>query len=174
MRRDLPPVIAGPSFLLRPATPGDVPEVLRLIRGLAEYERLLHEVTATEAELRDALFGSVPRAHAVIAEVDGAAVGLALFYYTFNTFKLRPNIFLEDLFVDPGYRGSGIGLALMRHLAQRAVAERCGRIEWRVLNWNQPAIDFYERLGAKPVDSWHIKQLSGDALAALAKGPSHG
>ena len=97
-------------------------------------------------------------------------VGLALFYYTLNTFKLRPNIFLEDLFVDPAYRGSGIGLALMRHLAQRAVAEGCGRLEWRVLKWNQPSIDFYRRLGAERIDDWHTKQLSGDALVALAKG----
>jgi GNAT superfamily N-acetyltransferase len=159
---------------LRPAVPDDVAEILRLVRGLAEYERLLHEVTATEAELHEALFGSVPRAHAVLAEVDGAAVGLALFYYTLNTFKLRLNIFLEDLFVDPTHRGSGIGLALMRHLAHRAVAEGCGRIEWRVLNWNEPSIEFYRRLGAEPVNNWHTKQLSGDALAALAKGFSHG
>jgi GNAT superfamily N-acetyltransferase len=167
-------VIAGPAPLLRPAAAADVSEILRLVRGLAEYERLLHEVTATEAELHEALFGSVPRAYAVIAEMDGTAVGLALFYYTLNTFKLRPNIFLEDLFVDPKYRGSGIGLALMRHLAQRAVAEGCGRIEWRVLNWNQPSIEFYRRLGAEPIDSWHTKQLGGDALVALAKGLSHG
>lgn len=165
---------AGSSARLRNATPDDVPQVLRLVRGLAEYERLLHEVTATEADLHEALFGSAPRAYAVIAEVDGAAVGLALFYYTLNTFKLRPNIFLEDLFVDPAYRGSGIGLALMRHLAQRAVAEGCGRLEWRVLKWNQPSIDFYRRLGAERIDDWHTKQLSGDALVALAKGLSHG
>jgi GNAT superfamily N-acetyltransferase len=170
----LPPVIVGPAPLLRPAAAADVPDILRLVRGLAEYERLLHEVTATEAELDNALFGSAPRGHAVIAEVDSVAVGLALFYYTLNTFKLRPNIFLEDLFVDPKYRGSGIGLALMRHLAQRAVAEGCGRIEWRVLNWNQPAIDFYERLGAEPIEAWHTKQLRGRALVALAKGLSDG
>jgi GNAT superfamily N-acetyltransferase len=160
--------------LLRPAVAADVPDILRLVRGLAEYERLLHEVTATEAELQEVLFGPTPRACAVIAEMDSAAVGLALFYYTLNTFKLRPNIFLEDLFVDPKYRGSGIGLALMRHLAQRTVAEGCGRLEWRVLNWNQPSIEFYQRLGAEPIDNWHTKQLSGDALVALAKGSSHG
>jgi GNAT superfamily N-acetyltransferase len=159
---------------LRPARPADVPTVLRLIRGLAEYERMLHEVTATEGELHDALFGPLPRAHAVLADVDGEPVGLALFYYTFNTFKLQPNIFLEDLFVVPTHRGSGIGLALMRHLAQRAVAENCGRIEWRVLNWNQPSIDFYHRLGAQPIQLWHTLLLGGDALAALAKGTSHG
>jgi GNAT superfamily N-acetyltransferase len=165
---------AGPAPLLRPASPADVPDILRLIRGLAEYERLLQEVTATEAELRDALFGPAPRAHALLAETGGAAVGLALYYYTLNTFKLRPNIFLEDLFVEPAHRGSGIGLALMRHLARQAVAENCGWIEWRVLNWNQPSIDFYQRIGAKPIENWHTKQLSGDALVALAKGTSHG
>jgi GNAT superfamily N-acetyltransferase len=160
----------GQNFRLRPAAPTDVPEVLRLIHGLAEYERLRHEATVTEAELHVALFGPLPRIHAILAEVDGHPVGLALFYYTFNTFKARPNIFLEDLFVEPTHRGSGIGLALMRHLAQRAVAENCRRIEWRVLNWNQPAIAFYERIGAKRIDIWHARQLGGDALVALAKG----
>jgi GNAT superfamily N-acetyltransferase len=159
---------------LRPATTSDVSEILRLVRGLAAYERLLHEVTATEAELHDTLFGPLPRAHAVLAEVDGSAVGLALYYYTLNTFKLQPNIFLEDLFVEPGHRGSGIGLALMRYLAQLAMKQDCGRIEWRVLNWNQPSIEFYQRLGAEAIDNWHTKQLSGDALAALAKGSSDG
>jgi GNAT superfamily N-acetyltransferase len=159
---------------LRPPTPTDVPEVLRLIRGLAEYEHLLHEVTATDAGLHDALFGPRPRIHAILAEVDSKPVGLALFYYTFNTFKGRPGIFLEDLFVDPAHRGAGIGLALMRHLARRAVAENCRRIEWRVLNWNQPSIDFYQRIGAEPIDDWHTRQLGGDALVALAKGLPHG
>jgi GNAT superfamily N-acetyltransferase len=162
------------GFTIRPAIPADVPHILRLVRGLAQYERLLQEVTATEAELHEALFGAVPLAHALLAEVDGTPVGLALYYYTLNTFKIRPNIFLEDLFVDPAHRGSGIGLALMRHLARLAAAESCGRIEWRVLNWNQPAIDFYQRIGAKPIENWHTKQLSGEALVALAKGTSHG
>ena len=162
------------AICLRPAGPGDVATVLRLVRGLAEYERLLHEVTATEAELKEALFGTVPRIHAVLAEAGGAAVGLSLFYYTFNTFKLRTNIFLEDLFVEPAFRGRGIGLALMRDLARRAAAENCGRIEWRVLNWNKPAIDFYHRLGAEPIQYWHTLLLRGDALDALAEGKSHG
>jgi GNAT superfamily N-acetyltransferase len=162
------------DFTLRPATPTDVAEVLRLIRGLADYERLSGELTATEADLHEALFGPLPRIYAVLAEIDNKPVGLALFYYTFNTFKARRNIFLEDLFVDPGHRGTGIGVALMRHLAQRAVAENCLRIEWRVLNWNQSAIDFYQRLGAKTIESWHPRQLWGDALVSLAKGTPHG
>jgi GNAT superfamily N-acetyltransferase len=163
-----------PTFTIRPAVPADIPSVLRLVRALAEYERMLHEVTATETDLHEALFGPLPRAHAVLADVDGDPVGLALFYYTLNTFKLQPNIFLEDLFVDPAHRGSGIGLALMRHLAQRAVAENCGRVEWRVLNWNQPSIDFYHRLGAQPIQNWHTLLLGGDALVSLAEGTSHG
>jgi GNAT superfamily N-acetyltransferase len=160
--------------VLRPATPHDIPDVLRLVRGLAEYERLLHAATATEADYREALFGTLPRIHAILAEVAGASVGLALFYYTFNTFKAQPNIFLEDLFVDAEHRGTGLGLALMRALAERAVAENCRYIEWRVLNWNHPAIDFYRRLGAKPIEDWHTRQLGGDALVSLAKGTSHG
>jgi GNAT superfamily N-acetyltransferase len=159
---------------IRPARPADVPAVLRLIRGLAEYERMLPEVTATEPQLHDALFAPNPRAHAIIAEIDHTPIGLALFYYTLNTFKLRPNIFLEDLFVDPAHRGTGAGYALMRHLAQRAVAENCVRIEWRVLNWNQPSIDFYHRIGSKPIADWHTLQLGGNALAALAEGNPNG
>jgi GNAT superfamily N-acetyltransferase len=164
----------NPDFTLRPATPADVPAVLRLIRGLADYERLAAELTATETDIEEALFGPLPRIHAVLADVGGEPVGLALFYYTFNTFKARRNIFLEDLFVEPAHRGTGIGVALMRHLAQRAVEENCGRIEWRVLNWNQPAIDFYQRLGAQAIEIWHPRQLRGRALMALAKGTSHG
>jgi GNAT superfamily N-acetyltransferase len=165
---------AGLPFTIRPACPTDTAAILRLIRGLAEYERLLPEVTATEAELHEALFVPQPRAHAILAEINGTATGLALFYYTLNTFKLRPNIFLEDLFVVPEHRGSGIGLALMQKLARRATAERCGCIEWRVLNWNQPSIDFYQRIGSEPILNWHTQQLGGDALAALAEGNSHG
>lgn len=159
---------------LRPATPADIPSVLRLIRGLADYERLLDRVTATQAGLTEALFGIQPRAHAILAEVGGQPIGLALFYYTFSTFQARSNIFLEDLFVDPIHRGTGVGLALMRHLARTAVSENCERVEWRVLNWNQPSIDFYQRIGAEPIDDWHTRQLGGDALVALAKGTSHG
>lgn len=159
---------------LRNATPADVADVLRLVRGLAEYERLLHEVVMTEADLHAALFGPAPRACAVLAEADGAAVGLALWYYTFSTFRGRPDIFLEDLFVTPAHRGRGIGLALLRHLAQRAITEDCRRVEWRVLKWNQPAIDFYHRIGARPMEDWHVRQLDGEALAALAQGAENG
>jgi GNAT superfamily N-acetyltransferase len=162
--------VSDAAFALRDATPTDVPEVLRLVRGLAEYERLLQEVVMTEADLHAALFGPQPRAFAVLAEAGGAAVGLALWYYTFSTFRGRPDIFLEDLFVEPTHRGLGIGLALLRYLARRAVAENCRRVEWRVLNWNAPSIAFYESLGATTMLDWHVRQLGGDALAALAKG----
>jgi GNAT superfamily N-acetyltransferase len=165
---------ASPAPAIRLARPADVPAVLRLIRGLAEYERMLPEVTATEGQIHEALFVSPPRAYALIAEIGGTAIGLALYYYTLNTFKLRPNIFLEDLFVDPAHRGTGAGYALMRDLARRAVAENCGRIEWRVLNWNQPSIDFYHRIGSRPISDWHTLQLGGGALAALAEGNPHG
>jgi GNAT superfamily N-acetyltransferase len=162
----------NPDYVIRPATASDTPAILRLIRGLAAYEHL--EATATEPDLHEALFGPLPRVRAILADIGSGAVGLALFYYTFSTFKARANIFLEDLFIEPAHRGTGIGFDLMRHLAQRAVVENCDRIEWRVLNWNQPSIDFYQRLGAEPIDDWHTRQLGGDALVSLAKGLSHG
>lgn len=162
------------TVAIRAATSSDVPSVLRLIRGLAEYERLDRECTATEAEISTALFAPLPRIHAILAETGTTAIGLALYYFTFSTFKARPNLFLEDLFVDPAHRGTGAGLALMRHTAGIALAENCLRMEWRVLNWNQPSIDFYERLGATIQGDWHTRQLGGEALAALAKGTYHG
>ena len=155
----------------RAATPADVPHVSRLVRGLAEYENLLHEAVATDADFHTALFGVVPRAYAVMADVGGkTAVGLALWYYTFSTYTGRPDMFLEDLFVEPEHRGTGIGLGLLRYLAKRAVSEHCRRVEWRVLNWNQPSIDFYASLGATPMQDWHVRQLQGAALTALANG----
>jgi GNAT superfamily N-acetyltransferase len=153
---------------LRPAVAADVPDIVRLVRALAAYEKLLHEVTSTEADFQVRLFGPSPVVHAVLAEAEGGAVGMALYYYTFSTFTGRCDLFLEDLFVMPTYRGHGIGLALFRHLAGIATAERCRRIEWRVLNWNQPAIDFYRRIGAKPMTEWSVQRLEGAALAALA------
>jgi GNAT superfamily N-acetyltransferase len=161
-------------FTLRPAVLSDLPDIVRLIRALAEYEHLLHETTVTTDDLRDVLFGPLPRCNAIIAETRGETVGMALIYYTFSTFKARSNIFIEDLYVEPAHRGAGIGLALMRHIAQRAVAESCARVEWRVLNWNQPSIDFYRRIGAETMQDWHTRQLGGGALAALAEGNSHG
>jgi GNAT superfamily N-acetyltransferase len=156
------------GFSLRAAGPSDVGDIVRLVRGLAEYEKLLHEVKSTEADFRARLFGERPVAHAVLAEATGAAVGMTLYYYTFSTFTGRCDLFLEDLFVMPAHRGHGIGLALFRHLAGIARDEGCRRIEWRVLNWNQPAIDFYDRIGAKPMTDWSVRRLEGAALAALA------
>ncbi len=156
------------GFTLRRAEAADVADIVRLVRGLAEYEKLLHEVQSTEADFQARLFGPCPVAHAVLAEIEGAAVGMALYYYTFSTFTGRCDLFLEDLFVMPTYRGHGIGLALFRHLAGIARDEQCRRIEWRVLDWNQPAIDFYRRIGAKPMTEWSVQRLEGPALAALA------
>jgi GNAT superfamily N-acetyltransferase len=160
---------------LRPGTASDLPDILRLVRGLAEYERNLRSATATEADLRAMLFGPVPRAHVILAEVSGhPPVGIAIYYYTISTFQGRIGLFLEDLFVESAHRGTGLGLALMQHLAALAVAENCTIIEWRVLDWNQPAIRFYQLLGAQPMRGWHTRQLSGETLAALAEGTSHG
>lgn len=147
--------------------------MLRLVRGLAEYEHKLQDAVVTESDLHALLFGSPPRAHAVLAEWPGQpAVGIALYYYTVTTFAGRSGMFLEDLFVEPEHRGAGIGLALLRHLAIRAVAENCKAIEWRVLTWNQPAIDFYQRLGAAELQGWQTRELGGAALIALAQGES--
>jgi GNAT superfamily N-acetyltransferase len=165
--------MTGPSFTLRDATPSDVADVLRLVRGLAAYERKLQDATVTETDLRALLFGSPPRAHAILAERPGRpAVGIALYYYTVTTFAGRSGMFLEDLFVEPEHRGAGIGIALLRHLAARAMAENCNAIEWRVLDWNQPAIDFYQRLGATQLQGWQTRELGGAALIALAQGVS--
>ncbi|MGH7152358.1 MAG: GNAT family N-acetyltransferase [Acetobacteraceae bacterium] len=156
------------TFVLRDATPDDVPHVYRLVRGLAEYEQLLHEMTCSEDDFRHALFGPVPRGHAMLAWAGTDAVGLAVWYYTFSTFTCGPDLFLEDIFVEPPWRGRGIGLALFRALARRAREQKCRRMEWRVLDWNQTAIDFYRRIGAHPMRDWTVQQLEGDALAALA------
>jgi len=154
---------------VRAATPADTALILGFIRGLAEYERLLHEVTATEADVAAALFGAQPRAFCDIAEQDGAPVGFAFWFYNFSTFEGRCGIYLEDLFVAPEARGSGAGLALMRRLAQRCRDEDLRRLEWAVLDWNAPTIAFYDRLGATAKSEWITRSLSGDALAALAE-----
>lgn len=160
------PAVAG--VVLRAARPEDVPQVLALIRELADYERLSGAVVATEALLADALFGDAPAAEVVIAEVDGAPAGFALFFHTFSTFLGRRGLYLEDLFVRPAHRGRGIGTQLMRHLAALALARGCGRFEWTVLDWNAPAIGFYRALGAAPQDGWTVQRVEGDALHALA------
>jgi GNAT superfamily N-acetyltransferase len=156
------------NLVIRDAEPGDVATILRLIRALAVYEKLAHEVVATDAMIREALFGAKPRAHALLCEIGGTAVGFAVWFYNFSTFAGRPGIYLEDLYVEPEHRKQGIATAVFRHLARRAVAENCARFEWAVLNWNEPAIKFYERMGSVPMSEWHVRRLSGDSLKTLA------
>lgn len=156
------------GFSLRQASPADVETLLDLIRALAEYERLAHEVRATEADLQAALFGERARAGALIAEVADQPVGFALWFYTFSTFTGRPGLYLEDIYVAPEHRGRGIGRAIFRHLARLAEAEGCARLEWSVLDWNEPARRFYAGLGAEPMSDWTVQRVSGPALAALA------
>jgi GNAT superfamily N-acetyltransferase len=157
-----------PTLELRPATVHDVPLILDLIRGLAEYERLPNAVVATEEGLRASLFGPVPAAEVMIAEMDGASAGFALFCHNYSTFLGRRGLWLEDLFVRPAFRGQGIGRALLAYLAEVAVARDCGRLEWSVLDWNEPAIGFYRSLGAVPMDEWTTFRVTGEALSRLA------
>jgi GNAT superfamily N-acetyltransferase len=156
------------SLEIQSATEKDIPLVLSFIRKLAEYEKLSHQVVATEELLRTYLFGSRPMAEVVIARWGGEPVGFALFFHNFSTFLARPGIYLEDLFVDPPYRGKGIGKALLIHLARMAKERGCGRFEWSVLDWNQPSIDFYKALGAVPLDDWTIFRVTGETLERLA------
>ncbi len=153
--------------MIRPATPTDVPTIARLIRELAEYERLAHAVTLSEADLREHLFGAKPYAEVLIAEDGAAVVGFALFFHNYSTFRAKPGIYLEDLFVIPAAREKGHGKALLRALAKLAVERGCSRVEWSVLNWNEPSIQFYKSLGAKPMDEWTVYRLTDEALAAL-------
>ena len=153
---------------IRPAVPADAPAILVFVRELAEYEKLLHMVEARETDFAEALFGPHPRVFAEIAEIDGAPVGFALWFYTFSTFKGRHGIYLEDLYVRPEARGAGVGKALLQGLARRCVEERLGRLEWAVLDWNAPAIGFYDRIGSVALDDWIIRRLTGEALGALA------
>lgn len=153
---------------LRFATPGDVPRILAFIHELAAYERLAHEVVADEAALRTWLFGARPMAEVLIAEHEGEAAGFALFFHSFSTFLARPGIYLEDLYVRPACRGLGIGKALLVRLAALARERGCGRLEWSVLDWNAPAIDFYRALGGEPLEEWTGFRVSGPALEALA------
>jgi GNAT superfamily N-acetyltransferase len=153
---------------IRSATLADVPLILRLVRELAEFEREPDAVEATEDMLAAALFGERPAAEAVIAELDDAPVGFALFFQNFSTWTGRPGIYLEDLYVTPAARGSGTGTALLRHLAGIALDRGCGRFEWAVLDWNEPAINFYRAMGAVGMDEWRVQRVAGDALMKLA------
>lgn len=153
---------------IRPAVPDDVPTILACIRGLAEYERLAHEVTATETELRESLFGARPQAEVLLALDGDMALGFALFFHNYSTFLARRGLYLEDLFVFPEHRARGVGRALLARLAALAVERRCGRFEWSVLQWNVDAIRFYESLGARPMSEWTVYRVTGDALRRLA------
>jgi GNAT superfamily N-acetyltransferase len=158
------------SVTTRVASPADIPLILEFIRDLADYERLLHEVEATEEDIRRDLFGENPRCFCDIAEDEGRPVGFALWFYNYSTFRGRAGIYLEDLFVKPDFRGGGAGKALLRRLAQRCVEADLGRLEWAVLNWNAPSIAFYDSLGASAKDDWTVRRLDGEALVELAEG----
>lgn len=153
---------------ITPATAVDVPTILRLIQALADYEKLAHEVVATEASLREALFGEHPGAECLIAREQGEPVGFALYFHNFSTFLSRRGLYLEDLFVEPAHRGKGYGKALLQQLARIAVARGCGRLEWSVLDWNLPAIGFYRSVGATVMDEWRICRMTGETLRAFA------
>jgi GNAT superfamily N-acetyltransferase len=155
---------------VRAAALADAPLIVALIAELAEYERLAHEAVATVAGIETALFGISPKAFCDIAEVEGEAVGLALWFYNFSTFVGRHGLYLEDLYVRPKARGRGAGKALLAHLARRCVEEKLGRMEWAVLDWNAPAIAFYDALGSVSMNDWRIRRLTGEALARLAQG----
>ena len=160
---------ALPAQLVRTATPADVGPITDLMRGLAEYEKLTHLFIATDELLHDALFGPHPAAECLAAEVDGAVIGYALFFHNYSTFLGRKGLYLEDLYVHPDHRGKGLGKAMLTRLAALAVERGCARFEWSVLDWNQPAIDFYEAMGAVVMPEWRIVRMTGDALESLAK-----
>lgn len=157
------------DFVLRPARPSDCGEIDRLIHELAVYEKLAHQKVGTPEELHAALFGERPACEALVAEREGRAVGFALYFTTFSTFLCRPGIYLEDVFVEPAHRGVGIGKAFLRHLAALAVERGCGRFEWRVLDWNEPSIRFYESLGGKVLPEWELVRMTAPEFTALAK-----
>ena len=160
---------ALPDFVLRKATVEDCPLILSFIRELAEYEKLLHEVVASVETLEETLFGGVAYAQSVIGEYKGTAVGYALFFHNFSTFTGRPGIYLEDLYVQPQVRGKGFGKCLLAYLARLATNRGCTRVEWSVLDWNEPSIQFYRSIGAAPMDEWTVQRLDGEALTNFAK-----
>jgi GNAT superfamily N-acetyltransferase len=156
------------SIVIRPATEHDVPLLLQFIKELAEYEKLSQMVVASESLLREHLFGPTPAAESLVGLLDGVAVGFALYFTSFSTFMGRPGIYLEDLFVRPQARGAGVGKALLREVARIAVNRNCGRLEWSVLDWNDPAIGFYKKLGAVPLSEWTVFRVTGSTLDKLA------
>lgn len=156
------------ALTIRLAEPADVPTIFQLIVGLAEYEHLAHEVVGNEDLLHEHLFGDRPYVEALLAKIDGNAVGFALFFHNYSTFLTRPGLYLEDLFVVPDYRGQGIGKALLSQLAKLATERGCGRLEWSVLDWNEPAIGFYQQIGATVLPDWRICRVTGDAIEHLA------
>lgn len=158
------------TITIRPADEGDVAVILQFIRDLAQYEHLEHQVAATEGVLRETLFGSRPYAEVVLACLSGEPVGFALFFHNYSTFLGRPGIYLEDVYVRPEARGHGVGRRLLSWLAATAVSRGCGRLEWAVLNWNEPSIRFYRKLGAVALDDWTTYRVTGPALTQLAEG----
>jgi GNAT superfamily N-acetyltransferase len=163
-----PAIESAPVFAIRPAELRDIPTVLELIRHLAEYERAPNDVVATEEGLREVLFGKKPSAEVLLAMEGEDAVGFAVFFHNFSTWLGRPGLYLEDLFVRPSHRGKGYGRALLVYLAKIARTRGCGRMEWAVLDWNEPAIKFYRTLGAAPNEEWTVFRLTSDKIAALA------
>ena len=158
------------ALVIRSATAGDVPLILSFIRGIAEYEKLSHEVMATEDILRDSLFGAKPAAEAILGFAGQTPAAYAVFFPSFSTFLGRPGLWLEDLFVKPEFRGHGLGKAMLAHVARLALERKCGRFEWSVLDWNEPAIGFYKKLGATVMGEWRICRVTGRALEALGRG----
>ena len=160
---------AASGFRIEPATERDVPVILKFIKGLAEYEKLSYEVIATEESLRESLFGQRKVAEVIIGYAGTAPAGCAVFFHNYSTFLGRPGLYVEDLFVWPKWRGRGLGKRMLAYIANLAVTRECGRLEWAVLDWNEPAIRFYKSLGARPMEEWTVYRLTGEALERLAK-----
>ncbi len=160
------------GFALRQATPADCDDIARLVRALADYEKLAAEAQASGADFHAQLFAPHPAAHAMVAEVAGRVVGVAIWFYNFSTFVCRRGLYVEDVFVEPAHRGAGIGRAFFRALAERAQQDGCQRMEWSVLDWNAPAIAFYRALGATGLEDWTIQRLTTGAIARLAESPA--
>lgn len=157
------------SISYRAASIRDTPLIFSFIRKLAKYEKLAHECVATEDLIRESLFGDNPKAFCIIVEVDDKPVGFALCFYNYSTFQGKAGIYIEDLYVDEEYRGYGIGKGFFKYLAQKAIDENCGRIQWWVLDWNEPSINFYKKMGAKMMDEWTVCRLEGEAISALCE-----